>query len=291
MNIYIVEGGVGKQVAFTALLPLLAEKDKSKVLIHSPYPDIFLNNSYVEQVFDSTKIQITDHAILNQADNIIFVEPYKSNFKKGHQHLLESYCELLHLPYSKNLLPQLNTDHLKEEAENTLKALEVPSRFIVLQTSGGQPPINVKPDTRYEEFDRSYLYPRWYHPEYVQNFIEITKEKYPSLDILHFSLPNEPTYHGTKRLDVHYCVCHEILKKAQTFVGIDSSLNHLSASARKSGVVIWGSTKWSQFGYSHNRNVNFFGVDTWDDALMNCKDPRISMVHPYRVFQLMESFL
>ena len=41
MNTYIIEGGIGKQVAFTAIINALVKKDKEKILVHSTYVDIF----------------------------------------------------------------------------------------------------------------------------------------------------------------------------------------------------------------------------------------------------------
>ena len=40
MNTYIIEGGIGKQVAFTAIIDALVKKDKEKIQVHSPYVDI-----------------------------------------------------------------------------------------------------------------------------------------------------------------------------------------------------------------------------------------------------------
>ena len=71
-----------------------------------------------------------------------------------------------------------------------------------------------------------------------------------------------------------------MLKGAETFVSIDSCLQHFSPSAKKSGVVIWGSTRWIQFGYSHNKNLHFHMGDKWDEAKFNDSDPRNNMVEP-----------
>jgi ADP-heptose:LPS heptosyltransferase len=79
---------------------------------------------------------------------------------------------------------------------------------------------------------------------------------------------------------------HEILKDAEGFIGIDSSLQHMSASAKTEGVVIWGSTRFNQFGYSENTNVNFHMEDTWDETKFNGADPRNAMVDPAKVVQL-----
>jgi hypothetical protein len=58
------------------------------------------------------------------------------------------------------------------------------------------------------------------------------------------------TIKDTIRCDLHWTQLHEMLKDAEGFVAIDSCLQHFSPSANKHGVVIWGSTRWTQFGYS-----------------------------------------
>jgi hypothetical protein len=69
-----------------------------------------------------------------------------------------------------------------------------------------------------------------------------------------------------------------MLKGAEGFVSIDSCLQHFSASAEKHGVVIWGSTRWTQFGYSHNKNLHFHMGKKWDEAKFIDSDPRNNMV-------------
>jgi hypothetical protein len=49
---------------------------------------------------------------------------------------------------------------------------------------------------------------------------------------------------------------------------------------KKHGVVIWGSTKWTQFGYSHNKNLQFHMKDKWEDEKFIDSDPRNNMVEP-----------
>ena len=73
---------------------------------------------------------------------------------------------------------------------------------------------------------------------------------------------------------------HEILKKAEGFIGIDSMLQHMSASAKKSGVVIWGQSRWTQFGYSHNKNLSFHMKGKWDESKFDEADPRNVCVDP-----------
>ena len=106
------------------------------------------------------------------------------------------------------------------------------------------------------------------------------REEYPDTSIINCVLPNEPHYQGTIRCDLHWTHLHEMLKDAEGFVAIDSCLNHFSASAEKHGVVIWGSTRWTQFGYSHNKNLQFHMKDDWDETKYLESDPRNVMVDP-----------
>ena len=84
MNTYIIEGGIGKQVAFTAIIDALVKKDKEKIQIHSPYVDNFGGNTNVKFALDGNTIPHTDKRIID-SQNICFCEPYKANFIKGEQ--------------------------------------------------------------------------------------------------------------------------------------------------------------------------------------------------------------
>ena len=99
LNTYVVEGGVGKCTAFTALLPKL--KKKSEVQIYTPYIDCFAGNPDVKLALEQT-IPLQDPRIMS-SDNIYYCEPYKSNFQFGKQHLIESYCEHHGVKYDKSI--------------------------------------------------------------------------------------------------------------------------------------------------------------------------------------------
>ena len=97
------------------------------------------------------------------------------------------------------------------------------------------------------------------------------------------TLPNEPAFAGALKCDEHWATVHELLKGAEGFISIDSCLQHFSASAKKAGVVIWGSTRWTQFGYTHNANLQFHMNGKWDEAKYDMNDPRNIMVDPAKV--------
>ena len=269
MNTYIVEGGIGKCVAFSALLPEL--RKKSEVQIYTPYIDCFANNPNVKMAYEST-IPLQDPRIM-ASDNIYYCEPYKSNFQFGKQHIIESYCEHHGVKYNSSMRPKLYTDQHKESVDKWLKDNEI-EKYILVQFSGGQAKWNYGDNVQYQNINPN----RNYQPFLAQQVINMLLEEYKDTTIINCVLPNEPHYQGTIRCDLHFAQIHEMLKGAEGFVSIDSCLQHFSASAEKHGVVIWGSTRWTQFGYSHNKNLQFHMGKKWDEAKFIDSDPRNNMV-------------
>jgi len=269
MNTYIVEGGIGKCVAFSALLPEL--RKKSEVQIYTPYIDCFANNPNVKMAYEST-IPLQDPRIM-ASDNIYYCEPYKSNFQFGKQHIIESYCEHHGVKYNSSMRPKLYTDQHKESVDKWLKDNEI-GKYIMIQFSGGQPKWNYGDNVQYQNINPN----RNYQPFLAQQVVNMLLEEYKDTTIINCVLPNEPHYRGTIRCDLHFAQIHEMLKGAEGFVSIDSCLQHFSASAEKHGVVIWGSTRWIQFGYSHNKNLHFHMGKKWDESKFIDSDPRNNMV-------------
>ena len=269
MNTYIVEGGIGKCTAFTSLIPKL--KQKSEVQIYTPYIPCFANNPDVKLVLEQS-LPLQDPRIM-QSDNIYYSEPYKSNFQFGKQHLIESYCELHNVDFDTSMTPKIYTDHLKESVDKWLKEKEI-TKYILVQFSGGQSPLTY--NGQYNNINPN----RNYQPFLAQQVINYLKEEYKDTTIIDCTLPNEPAYINAIKCDLHWSEIHEMLKGANGFVSIDSCLNHFSASTNKHGVVIWGSTRWTQFGYSHNKNLQFHMEDKWNDNKFIDSDPRNNMVEP-----------
>lgn len=271
LNTYVVEGGVGKCTAFTALIPKL--KQKSDIQVYTPYIDCFANNPDVKLAFEQT-IPLQDQRIM-ASDNIYYCEPYKSNFQFGKQHLIESYCEHHGVKYDKSMRPKLYTDKHKASVTKWLGDNNI-GKYILIQFSGGQAKWNYADGVQYQNINPN----RNYHPFFAQQLVNMLLEEYKDTTIINCVLPNEPHYQGTIRCDLHWAQIHEMLKGAEGFISIDSCLQHFSASTGTPGVVIWGSTRWTQFGYSHNKNLHFHMGNKWNESKFIDSDPRNNMVEP-----------
>jgi len=271
LNTYVVEGGVGKCTAFTALLPKL--KKKSEVQIYTPYIDCFAGNPDVKLALEQT-IPLQDPRIM-ASNNIYYSEPYKSNFQFGKQHLIESYCEHHGVKYDKSMTPKLYTEQHKASVNKWLGDNNI-GKYIMIQLSGGQAKWNYADGVQYQNINPN----RNYQPFLAQQLVNMLREEYKDTTIINCVLPNEPHFNGTIRCDLHWAEIHEMLKGSEGFISIDSCLQHFSASTKTHGVVIWGSTRWTQFGYSHNKNLHFHMGKEWDETKFIDSDPRNNMVEP-----------
>jgi len=271
LNTYIVEGGVGKCVAFTSLISKL--RKKSEIQIYTPYIDCFAGNPDVKLALEET-LPLQDPRIM-ASDNIYYSEPYKSNFQFGKQHLIESYCKLHNVDFDKSMKPKIYTDRHKDSVKEWLDKNKI-KKYILIQLSGGQSKWNYADGVQYQNINPN----RNYQPFLAQQLVNMLLEEYKDTTIINCVLPNEPHYQGTIRCDLHWSQIHEMLKGSEGFISIDSCLNHFSASAEKHGVVIWGSTRWTQFGYSHNKNLQFHMTDKWIEEKFIDNDPRNNMVEP-----------
>lgn len=281
LDTYVVEGGIGKCVMFTALLPKLAERAGGPVQIVTPYIDVFRDNPLVKMCFDESSIPLDDPRIL-ESDNIYYSEPYKSNFVKGDWHLVETYCKLHGVEYDPSMRPKMYTDWVKQDTDKWLADNNI-KNYIMVQFTGGQTPIGWDQNNQYISSNAG----RNYHPYFSQSIVNALNEKFPDHTIIDASMPNEPGYSGSIKCDKSYPVLHELLKNAKGFIGIDSCVQHFAASAGTSGVTIWGNTRWTQFGYMQNYNMSFHDKKKYNTYYkMDIADPRNLMVDAQDVYDI-----
>lgn len=285
LDTYIVEGGVGKCSAFTSLVDKLTEKAGQPIQVYTPYVGCFANNPNVKLAFEQT-IPLNDKRIMS-SDNIYYSEPYKSNFQFGNQHLIEAYCKLHGIEFESNMVPKMFTDHLKESVDKWLLDNKI-NDYILIQFSGGQSSwTGGAPNTPYNNANPGRIYPQYL----AQTVINTIKQEYPKLTIIDCTLPNEPSYQGTIKCPLHWSQLHELLKNAKGFIGIDSCLQHFAASTKTRGVIVWGSTRWTQFGYTHHKNLQFHMGNKWNENKFDAGDPRNIMVEPGKVYESFKSII
>ena len=259
--IVTVEGGLGKNVMFTALVPELKKKYK-EIYIVSPYFDVFKACSGVTDAFQFGQGTLYQELVLDPDMDVLWKEPYSNQkFIKKECHLFEAWAEELGITLEKPGMDyKPNLDKIAEEfpAIKQLadqKAQEL-GKFIIVQFCGGQSPLGPQRDQNGAPVpynDHQEAIKRNYYKG--QALINLLKKEYPDCKILHFALPNEPTYDGATKLEVPYLTYTLLAEKAEMIVCTDSSLQHLATGHCKKMTVLWGETRPEHFGYSCNKNI------------------------------------
>lgn len=243
----ILGGGIGKHLAFSALIPKLVEK-YGELNIMSPWSDLFYNIPGVRRSVDHVLEYGYDDYFKN--NERFSPEPYNNpDFFKKKIHLIEAFAREFGIEYDKTKdfpLPPYTTSQALTRIQEIKKA----GKFIVFQFMGGNQAQTGKPNDKVMVKD--------YPPQLIEATIKLLKEKYPEYQLVNFGLPFEWNIEGTVSVgDLPYTAAPYLLAEAETFISIDSSLQHFSAcqNVRKSGVVIWGATSPHSFGYDHNYNI------------------------------------
>ena len=258
-----VEGGLGKNVMFTAILPFIAEK-YDEIYIISPYVDVFKACSYVTEAFEPGPqcASLYQELVLDDDCDVLWKEPYSnSRFIKKQCHLFDAWLEELGIVedvFYDKLTP--NVDRVAEvfpqvQALVDKKVAEL-GQFILVQFCGGQSPLTPQVDqngkqTPYDDH-QEYIKRNYYQGQHLINKL---KERYPEARIVHYALPNEPSYEGAEKLNIPYIAYRLLAEHAFKVVCTDSSLQHIVTGVCKDVTVIWGETRPEHFGYSCNKNI------------------------------------
>lgn len=243
----ILTGGIGKSVAFSSLVPKIAEK-YGDFNIMSPWPDLFFNQPGVRRSTDLL-VEYGYEDYFKNADRIA-PEPYNNNdFFKKRIHLIEGFAREFGLTYEPDkdfaLVPQTNSATLAR-----IQEIKKQGKFILVQFMGGNQAQTGKPNDKVMVKDLP--------QKNIEGILKLIKEKYPNYNIVNYGLPFEWNIEGTISVgELPYNSAPYLLAECETFIAIDSSLQHFSAckNVRKKGIVIWGATDPISFGYELNYNL------------------------------------
>ena len=245
----VVEGGIGKHIAFSSLIPKLHEKYGELILI-SAYPEVFMNNPHVYRNFGFGAPYVYEDYLKDIP--IIKQEPYLSNvYRLEKKHIIESFCKLYDIEYSeKDMHNEIYlTEQEDKHCENTTKQ-SIKSKFILVQFVGGTSYYN--PAMAGQKAYTSRDYPM----DMAQQFVDEFYKKYPDYKILQVRLPTEPLLKNVNFItNVPARNIFPYMKYCETFVVIDSFLNHVSDVYSKKGIVLWGATDPKKLGYKNNLNL------------------------------------
>lgn len=241
--VWHIEGGLGKNVAATALISSMKQKysDRKLVLVVS-YPEVFLNHPDIHRVYRIGMTSYFYDDYIKGKDTIVFrQEPY---FQSGHimrqKHLIENWCEILGIEYTKQQ-PILFPNMIQRDLQYGWKR---DRPVMVLHTNGGP-------------LDQESLY-AWTR-DMPYSIAQAIADRYSSrYHIIQVGRDERQAVRGAEFIN-RYMTNHELfalLVASEKRVLIDSSLQHAAAALKLKSTVLWIGTSYANFGYDIHKNLN-----------------------------------
>lgn len=240
--VWHIQGGLGKNIAATSLIKDIKNTypDRKLIMVVS-YPEIFLNNLYVDRVYQIGQTPYFYQDYIEDKDVLIFMhEPYNQT---GHitknKHLIENWCDLLNIKYT-NQQPEIFVNYIQKMTVG-LWARQKP--IMVLQTTGG--PANQQ---------YSYSWARDMPVEIAQAIVDKYKDEY---HIMQVTREDGYVLENVERVDkpMSNMELFALLVESKKRVLIDSSLQHAAASFKLPSTVLWIGTSPTVFGYEIHKNI------------------------------------
>jgi hypothetical protein len=239
--VFVCRGGIGKNIAATAVVKALKSKYKeSKIIIVTGWIDVWINNPNVYRCFNFNQTNYFYEDFVKDKDVSIFaVDPYSAeDFLFKNKHLIEIWCDLIGVEHREEM-PEVFITY-KENQFYSQKFLRKKPIFLV-QTNGGinnQFPMNWARD-----LDISTA------TDVIENFVE-------SHHIIHVKLEDQPII--DPNIEVFLGSIRELIvltSLADKLFLIDSAVQHIAQAVSKKATVCWTGTSDKVFGYPIHTNI------------------------------------
>lgn len=267
-NLYVVTGGIGKEILFTNFIEELSQRDNNLISVASPYASLFSLHPQVYSVVDLGRIDplvphipTIDSQIINKyIDEIIYFEPYFSNYLKLNHHIIDIWRKGLSLPPIQNTYTDVKCGGKNSIAyQKVMEHIKPHSQYIVVQLKGGI-------------LDNTSINQRDYHDEYqlldglskyfTDYHFVVVRTQHNIYDERLLNVPNISFLEDIPLLDLQF-----VINNCLTFISTDSCIQHFAANKYhlKRGIVMWSNMVGPQpdtIGHQHNINLISEKIDT-----------------------------
>lgn len=245
--VFHVEGGLGKNVASTAVIKNIAEKHPDrKLIVLASFPEVFMNNPYVYKVHRMGNTQYFWEDYINQKDTIVLRrEPY---FETSHimrqTPLHETWHKMYDLPYNRDTdSPELYTNMIQSEMQLNWQRQKP---ILLLHTNGG-PLIDGAPIYAWTRDMPKYIIEAIFqHFGQQYHIIQVCKHQSQAIN----NPIVEPVFRPMSNFELF-----SLLKASAKRVLIDSCLQHAAAAYKLPSTVLWIGTHPEMFGYKIHSNI------------------------------------
>ena len=247
-TIFHIEGGIGKNVAATAVTAAYKKTyPKRKIIVVTAWPEVWIKNPDIFRFYRIGNTPYFYKDIIKDKDVEIFTQDtYKTTehiTKKGH--LIKNWCNMIGIKH-KGEAPILNFN-LREMEEG---------RAYVTQFADGRPTLLFQPfgGPGPDHQQHPYAWSRDIHPTVAQNLVNALQQKY---NIIHICYEFHPKLDNCHRFDriIGKKALFAMVANCDKRLFIDSSLQHAAAALKLKSTVSWVATQPEVFGYKLHDNI------------------------------------
>jgi len=243
-SIFHIEGGIGKNILATAVIDSLKKTDpERKIILVSAWPQVWFNNSNIEQIFPMGQVaNFYKNFIKDQDVKIFRVDPYHTeDYILNKKHLIEIWCDLVGAKYNGES-PKLYFSPLELEGIRTKMLQGVTKPIFLLHTNGGGSGPKSRPYS-------------WYRDIPVQNAIEVVNYFKNDYHIYQLGYQGQSLLPGCNKLtlETREILAAPLFSKKRLL--IDSFSQHASVALGVQSVVCWVGNKPEILGYDSHINI------------------------------------
>ena len=241
--IWFIQGGLGKNVAATALVKSIKKTHPDrKLIIVCSWPQVFLNNPNIDRVYNAGNIPHFYEDYIEGKDVIIFRhEPYnQTDHITKKKHLVNNWCDLLGIEY-KQQQPVLYPNYPQKMTTGLWQRTKP---IMVIQTGGGP--------MQGQKFSYS-----WTRDMPVEIAKEVVNQYSQEYHIIQVTRPDGYRLDGVEIVDqvLSNMELFALLVSSKKRVLIDSCLHHAAAALQLQSTVLWVGTSPTVFGYNIHKNI------------------------------------
>jgi len=248
MNIvFQISGGIGKCVIATAVCEAIKkEYPKSKLIVISGYPDVFLNNPNVDRAFAFGGFSYFYEEYIEDKEFKIFAhDPYlQTEHVEQKEHLIKTWCEMFNIPYNGES-PRIYLTGREIKFFGNKFSSDKP--LFLLQTNGGAPS------------DMAYSWSRDMPISVANDIVNEFKDVY---NIIHIRREDQIPLENTIPITDSFRALAVLISLSRKRLFIDSFCQHTAAALELPSTVCWITNKPNVFGYEIHDNIisNIFTV-------------------------------
>jgi|TARA_R100000152_G_C6778707_1_gene209580 hypothetical protein len=246
--IFHIEGGIGKNVAATAVVSAYKKANpKRKIIVVSAWPEVWIKNPDIARFYAIGNTPYFYQDVIRGKDVEVFPQdPYKTTdhiTKKGH--LIKNWCKMVGVKHNGEK-PILNFNFREVEE----------GRAYVSQFADGRPTLLFQPfgGPGPDHQQHPYSWTRDMHPNQAQELINKLASQY---NIIHVCYEFHPRLENCHRFDkiIGKKALFSMLAHSDRRLLIDSSLQHAAAALKLKSTVLWVATEPAVFGYKIHNNI------------------------------------